>query len=285
MAYAKDKNQGKTVIWHSFGSPMDTMSCVNTQLIEKGSFGNVFRAQLNGKIYALKQIPLENENIFKRECRMAFLTKDNQFTARVYKSYVLNNNGYLLMELCKRDMYEVLQQVELEERQVAILFRQLCRAVQELHQMGIAHLDLKLENVLMTDDNSVKLCDFGSATRFIAGKSKIVKRKLGTPKYTAPELIQGNSFLPVKADIWSLGTILYLLLTRTFPTHDLEDPSPIIGEKNFTLHHLDTLPLTKSCKNLVVKILQRDPSNRCSLKEILAHPWLSPSRKDRVFSL
>ena len=259
----------------------------DSQLIEAGTYGSVFRAKLNGRNYALKKIPLENENskIFHRECRMAFLTKDNQFTAKVYKSYVLNNNGYLLMELCKNDLYEFLNNVALSEFQVAEIFRQLCRAVQELHEMGIAHLDLKLENVLVADDDKFKLCDFGSAAKFVINKKKVVKRKLGTPKYTAPELVMGNSFMAPKADVWSLGIILHIFLTRTFPEHEPDDVSPIISEKNFTLKHLESTQLSKSCKNLVTKMLQRDPCNRCSLKEVLSHPWISSRRKDRVFSL
>ncbi len=104
---------------------------------------------------------------------------------------------------------------------VKYLFKQIVDAIVHLHQKGIAHLDLKLENLLLSVDwlpnglekQAIKLIDFGFS-REVDG---LCKTFCGTPSYMAPEIILRKSYDPRKADAWALGVLLYYFLCGTFP--------------------------------------------------------------------
>ncbi|KAG9259766.1 testis-specific serine/threonine-protein kinase 6-like [Astyanax mexicanus] len=95
-------------------------------------------------------------------------------------------------------------------------FSQLLSAMVYLHQQDIAHRDLKSENVLLTADNRIKLADFGLA--FVGeGFPNMTNTYCGTLQYTAPEVILGLPYDPMKSDVWSLGVILYEMVTGDLP--------------------------------------------------------------------
>ncbi|KAH0794635.1 CAMK family protein kinase [Histomonas meleagridis] len=92
-------------------------------------------------------------------------------------------------------------------------FRQIVLAIEYLHWHGICHRDLKPENILLDSNNQIKVADFGFA-RWV--KHNITETSCGSPHYAAPEVIKGTPYDGRKADIWSLGVILYALLAVCF---------------------------------------------------------------------
>ena len=121
------------------------------------------------------------------------------------------------------DLLNLLNEVEsLNPERVLMYFRQLCDGVRYLHEKGIVHGDIKLENILLTEEGRIKLGDFGLARK----SNDLIKQNCGTVEYAAPELLTDlltDNSDPFKSDIWSLGVTLYALMYKRFP---FDAPAP-----------------------------------------------------------
>jgi len=174
------------------------------------------------------------------------------------------------------------------EEESKYIFLQLVKILEYLHENGIVHRDLKLENILIDSNKSpngliIKLTDFGLA-KFINKSSPTLTTRCGSEEYAAPELISGKPYDGRKTDIWSLGVILYTLLVGYLP-FNLEAGqsrrqffSKII-RADFTLPNSEKetgrrSKISKEAKDLIKKILQSNPQKRPSLDEIRNHTWL-----------
>lgn len=112
----------------------------------------------------------------------------------------------------------------MREEEASRVFSQIISAISYCHQLGVVHRDLKAENVLLDDDMNIKLADFGFSNTFIEGTP--LSTWCGSPPYAAPEVFQGLAYDGPKADIWSLGVVLYVLVCGALPfdgatLHDL----------------------------------------------------------------
>ena len=103
----------------------------------------------------------------------------------------------------------------LEENEAKHLFRQTVEGVAYLHSQNIAHRDIKLENILLDEKQSIKLIDFGFS--IISQKDKLLNIYCGTPTYMSPELAMKKNYQGWQADVWALGVLLYVLLCGRFP--------------------------------------------------------------------
>ena len=155
---------------------------------------------------------------------------------------------------------------------VQSIFTQLVGAVAYVHSLSCVHRDLKLENILLDKNENVKLCDFGF-TREYEGKSSYLQTFCGTVCYSAPEMLKGEKYAGEKVDVWSLGIILYALLTGELPFDDDEDMITkhkiLSSEPNFP----DTFP--QDAKSLVSQLLSKRPLLRPGIADILTNPFLS----------
>ncbi|KAK1344379.1 hypothetical protein QTO34_014946 [Cnephaeus nilssonii] len=129
------------------------------------------------------------------------------------------NSYYLVMELCPGGnlMHRIYEKKRLEEAEARRYIRQLVSAVEHLHRAGVVHRDLKIENLLLDEDNNIKLIDFGlSNCAGILGHSDPFSTQCGSPAYAAPELLARKKYGP-KIDVWSIGVNMYAMLTGTLP--------------------------------------------------------------------
>jgi len=182
----------------------------------------------------------------------------------------------------------------LREGEAAHIVAQLSDALAFCHSHGVAHRDLKLENVLVTnvdvrlaeqtgvDDStltlmseaifSVKLCDFGFAKQVFSGMAKTPLMFGGTRAYAPPESIDDEtlyqSYDAFKADAFSLGTVMYVLLCRAFPTKD--------GSEGVHRQHKRWPTLSITARSLVDGLLKHNPTDRTSVPEVCKHDWLAP---------
>ena len=140
-----------------------------------------------------------------------------------------------------------------------------------LHTHQVSHRDLKPENILLDQDNNVKLADFGLSN--IMKDGIFLYSSCGSPNYAAPELINGKYYNGASIDILSCGVILYTLLTGTLPFNEKQTAKLYqkIRECKYVLPEC----INDSAKDLIFRMLQKDPLNRISIPEIKQHKWFS----------
>ncbi|XP_044299952.1 cyclin-G-associated kinase isoform X3 [Varanus komodoensis] len=267
------------------------------RVIAEGGFAFVYEAQDlgSGKEYALKRL-LSNEEeknkaIIQEVCFMKKLSGHPnivQFCSAASIGKEESDTGQgeflLLTELCRGQLVEFLTKAEskgpLSCDTVLKIFYQTCRAVQHMHKQKppIIHRDLKIENMLMSNQGTIKLCDFGSATTvahypdysWSAQKRATVEDEITrntTPMYRTPEIIDLYSNFPIdeKQDIWALGCILYFLCFRQHPFEDGAKLRIVNGkysipqnDTRYTVFH----DLIRSC-------LKVNPEERLSITELV----------------
>ncbi|XP_053963990.1 uncharacterized protein LOC128866947 isoform X2 [Anastrepha ludens] len=159
----------------------------------------------------------------------------------------------------------------MKELEAARVFTQLVSAVQYCHSMGVVHRDLKAENVLLDKDMNIKLADFGFSNRYEEGNP--LTTWCGSPPYAAPEVFQGLEYDGPKADIWSLGVVLYALVCGALPFNGdtlLELKGRVVTGK-FRIPYF----MSRDCEHLLRNMLVVEPDRRYTLKQIIKHRWLS----------
>lgn len=157
----------------------------------------------------------------------------------------------------------------LDENQARDYFRQLLSAVQYCHAHGIVHRDLKPENILIDADGKLKVIDFGFTNLMREGSH--LDTFCGSAAYAAPEMLSGKKYVGQEVDIWSMGVILFLLVTGQLPFDDRN------MSKLFYAVHSGMLKIPEQvsaeCKDLILKMLSPKPESRYTLQQIRDHPW------------
>ncbi|XP_042678869.1 cyclin-G-associated kinase isoform X2 [Centrocercus urophasianus] len=291
-AASRDQNDfvGQTV-------EMGEMKLRIRRIIAEGGFAFVYEAQDlgSGKDYALKRL-LSNEEeknkaIIQEVCFMKKLSGHPnivQFCSAASIGKEESDTGQgeflLLTELCKGQLVEFLKKVEpkgpISCDTVLKIFYQTCRAVQHMHKQKppIIHRDLKVENLLISNQGTIKLCDFGSATTvayypdysWSAQKRALVEEEITrntTPMYRTPEMIDLYSNFPIseKQDIWALGCILYLLCFRQHPFEDGAKLRIVNGK--YSIPQNDTR--YSVFHDLIRSTLKVNPEERLSITELV----------------
>jgi serine/threonine protein kinase len=153
------------------------------------------------------------------------------------------------------------------------MFAQIATAVRYCHRNSIIHRDIKLDNVLLDDDDVCKLCDFG-VSRVLA-PNKVIQEQCGTPAYLAPEIVEDEGYSGFKADVWSLGVLLYVLLFGVMPfrASTVKELNRCILKGEFEF--VSGVSLSLEVKDLISKMLTVDVDKRIDSSEVLAHEWFS----------
>ncbi|KAM7159405.1 cyclin-G-associated kinase isoform 1-T1 [Molossus nigricans] len=267
------------------------------RVLAEGGFAFVYEAQDlgSGREYALKRL-LSNEEeknraIIQEVCFMKKLSGHPnivQFCSAASIGKEESDTGQaeflLLTELCRGQLVEFLKKSEtrgpLSCDTVLKIFYQTCRAVQHMHRQRppIIHRDLKVENLLLSNQGTIKLCDFGSATTishvpdysWSAQRRALVEEEITrntTPMYRTPEIVDLYSNFPIgeKQDIWALGCILYLLC---FGQHPFEDGAKLrIVNGKYSIPADDTR--YSVFHGLIRAMLKVDPEERLSITELV----------------
>ncbi|KAI8608260.1 kinase-like domain-containing protein [Chytriomyces sp. MP71] len=171
----------------------------------------------------------------------------------------------------------------LSEEESRKMFAQIISAVGFIHNIGIVHRDLKLENILLDEERNVLITDFGFANKS-QGSEGLLKTSCGSPCYAAPELVTSDSgYVGEAADIWSCGVILFSMIAGYLPYDD--DPENPDGDNinllyNYIMETKLVYPdyVPKDCQHLINRILVPNPQYRAGIQEIMNHHWLKPVR-------
>ncbi|KAM7312847.1 testis-specific serine/threonine-protein kinase 6 [Ixodes scapularis] len=165
----------------------------------------------------------------------------------------------------------------LDERTTHVYFMQLASALAYLHKNDIAHRDLKCENVLLTTLDVVKLTDFSFSrycTSAATKKKELSATFCGSEAYAAPEILQGIRYLPKREDMWSLGVILYVMVTGDLPFESGNLPRQLRLQMTRVVRFPKVLPLSNELKNLIRCMLEPVIGLRASMGRVIRHPWI-----------
>ena len=263
-----------------------------------GSYGTVFAAldETSNQKYAIKTF--DKHSLSQRQLRRHVWPEAQILTVVCNRSknivnlrQVLESERYvyLILELVEgSNLQKVIRTEHLSEYRVKTYFKSIVEAIAVLHNMNVVHRDIKPENILIdTTLDEAKLVDFGFACKFETGQ--LLRHPCGSPQYVAPEVISGQDdiirYEPTPVDIWSAGATLYELLTGRAP---FENNNRTLCSKDrvkglFALIQSASYPkerlasVSPEARDLVDKMLVRDPSMRITAEEILQHPWLNSS--------
>lgn len=184
---------------------------------------------------------------------------------------------FVVMEKLKGDMLEMILSSEkgrLSERITKFLVTQILVALKHLHSKNIVHCDLKPENVLLSSDSDftqVKLCDFGFAR--IIGERSFRRSVVGTPAYLAPEVLRNKGYNR-SLDMWSVGVIIYVSLSGTFPFNEDEDINEQIQNAAFMYPPYPWKEISSDAIDLINNLLQVKQRKRYTVDKSLQHIWL-----------
>ncbi|XP_072458804.1 testis-specific serine/threonine-protein kinase 5-like isoform X2 [Notamacropus eugenii] len=234
------------------------------------------------KIISTAEAPLEYSRKFlPREIYSLNATYKHLNVIQLYETYRNSQRSYLVLELASRgDLLEHINATSdrrccpgLEEEEARRLFRQLVSAVAHCHNVGIVHRDLKCENILLDDRGFVKLTDFGFANR-TAVKNSLLSTFCGSVAYTAPEILMSKKYNGEQADLWSLGVILYAMVTGKLPFKERQ-PHKMLHLMRQSLAFRPSL--SQECQDLIQGLLQLRPRARLGLQQVASHCWMLPA--------
>ncbi|KAK6635568.1 hypothetical protein RUM43_007534 [Polyplax serrata] len=173
----------------------------------------------------------------------------------------------------------VLKNGAIVESQARVWLRQMSLGLQYLHELEIAHRDLKCENVLITSNYNVKLADFGFARYVVDAKGRRILSETycGSLSYAAPEILRGTPYNPKISDLWSLGVILYIMLNKAMPFDDTNIKRLYEQQTNkkWKFRAKVENALTEQAKKLVTLMLEPDVTKRLNMYQILNSDWIA----------
>ncbi|CCD71675.1 Serine/threonine-protein kinase kin-29 [Caenorhabditis elegans] len=246
--------------------------------IGKGNFATVriARHKIAKTKVAIKSIDvsaLDRENLIKLEREVKIVKViDHPHIVKSYEIMRVDNMLYIVSEYCSSgELYETLiEKGRVAENVARKWFSETASAVAYLHSQGIVHRDLKAENILLGKNSNIKIIDFGFSN-FQTG-DQLLNTWCGSPPYAAPELLLGNSYDGMKADIWSMGVLLYILVAGGFPF-----PSDSVNKlKRSVLSGLVKIPywVSVECADFIRKMLVLNPGKRYTIQNVLQHRWM-----------
>ncbi|KAG5186845.1 kinase-like domain-containing protein [Tribonema minus] len=257
-------------------------------VVGTGNRSQVFTARhiSTGQLVAVKQMSRRrsSQGQWEEEVRMMRAAQGHRNCIRLLDSMEdeAGDSFYIVMELAQGgELFRRLQSHgRFTEGEAARIMAEILQAVEHLHSQGVVHFDIKPENIILRHGDSmipeVMLADFGSAF----SKNHVTGSRDYTAAYSAPEVLLRSCAIDEKADIWSMGVLMYVLLSgrHPFDTHlhqdDEEVERRIVGkEPDYNAHAMRHVgPVAK---DLLRRMMSKDRRQRPSAKEALSHAWFS----------
>ncbi|CAK79165.1 unnamed protein product (macronuclear) [Paramecium tetraurelia] len=247
-----------------------------------GSFGSVYLVKdLNTQYeFACKIISKHLINMYNAsqmiQSEIAIHSSCNHKNiVKFYSYWEDQNNIYILLEYCSKG-HLINPKTQFTEDEVFQIFHQILSGVDYLHQHNIIHRDLKFENVLIHEDGTLKLCDFGWAIK--VQQLPVENVMCGTTEYMPPEVVS-KQVLDFKVDTWSLGVILYELLHGSFPFNGHNQLELI---QNITTNQLLIFRsdgVSEDLINLIQALLIKNPELRPTVQQIYLCKWVKTNMK------
>ncbi|XP_038620203.1 serine/threonine-protein kinase 33 [Tachyglossus aculeatus] len=258
----------------------------------QGNFGTVIEVthKETGLKWAIKKVNKEKAGssavkLLEREVNI-LKSVNHEHIIHLEEVFETPKRMYLVMELCENgELKEILNRKRrFSEDETRYIIQSLASAIAYLHKKDIVHRDLKLENILVksstVDDNNqmklnIKVTDFGLAVQKVGGSESMLQTTCGTPIYMAPEVINAHDYSQ-QCDIWSIGVIMYILLSGEppFMAHSEEKLFEAIKKGELYFHKKIWQSVSDSAKHVLKQLLKVDPAHRITANELLDVNWI-----------
>jgi len=248
-----------------------------------------------------KQTPLQRKQVVREIQAMAVIDHPNVLKIKEVCTYTKSNGGkpgakqtviFMVLELASGgDFLEFLSYTGCFDEYIArTYFKQLMAGMEHCHSKGVIHRDLKPDNLLLDDQFTLKIADFGLSNIITPNREMLTI--CGTPEYRAPEMIERKKYDGAKCDIWSCGVILFLMLTGIHPWQKPHISDwwfeKLANNKHalFWESHSKRAYFSEQTKDFINKLLCVDPEKRISISDMKKHPWWTgPTITPSVFNM
>jgi len=268
---------------------------IREKKLGSGTFGQVHKGvrKADNKRVAIKVLKkkhfLKRESLKEKLQREVLIMKqcNHPYIVGFYDVFLTKSFVFICIEFCPGgDLLDYLNKrgKPIREKYAALYMGQCLEGLAYLHKKRIAHRDIKPENILLTADRkTVKLADFGLSNQFAEGdNSELFYTQCGSITHMAPEVFEGKGY-DHRIDIWSLGVVLYVMLSVSYPFHHTEKKE-IIRQIRTTPVDFDSDQIwnyvSVNAKDLILLMLTVDPDRRPTIPQCLTHPWISGTTKD-----
>ncbi|KAK9709731.1 Serine/threonine-protein kinase [Basidiobolus ranarum] len=219
--------------------------------------------------------PSKDENkeirVIREASIMSLLVHPN--IVRLKDIVVHPNHYYLFLEYISGGQLldYIISHGKLKEKNARKFARQICSALDYCHRNSVVHRDLKIENILIGSDGSIKIIDFGLSNLY--SPRSHLSTFCGSLYFAAPELLSARAYTGPEVDIWSMGIVLYVLVCGKVPFDDKSMPALHAKIKRGYVEYPNWL--SSECKHLLSRMLVTNPVERASMGEVIHHPWMN----------
>ncbi len=244
----------------------------------KEAYCNIVSEKVALKMYEKYKLidPQKKRNVIREIRVLERINHPN--IVKLYDSIDTPRQVVLVLELIKgkslRNYIKEKHQKILTEKEASSLIGQISSALAYCHNKSVTHRDIKMDNILIEDNGTTKLIDFGFS--ILSKKDVRLNMFCGTPSYMSPEIINKKDYFGPPSDMWAVGVILYAMLTGTFPFKSSMNRELYrkISKGSYLLNET----LSKSAKSLITHLLQVDPNKRLTAQEVLNHEFVTMGR-------
>ena len=204
------------------------------------------------------------------------------FINQILDSFETETHFFIVMEYVCGDLLSFIRKRnKLNEPSAKIIFKQIIEGLKYIHKKKIIHRDIKLDNILIDLNNTIKICDFGVSRKI--EKGNLIYERCGTPAYIAPEIYSKIGYEDGKCDIWSAGITLYYMLSGNLPFKgsNIQELEKVILSGEYE----KIKDVSNEANNIIDGMLRIDPNNRLTIDEILKHPWLNNTKLENRYKL
>jgi len=204
----------------------------------------------------------------KREIEILKTVKHTNIV-ECYDVIETDKSWFMILEYCSGgELFDyIVKRQSLSENEAVDFFKQILNGIEYCHQLGICHRDLKLENILIDGEGTIKIADFGLSQVYKNGET--MRTRCGSPQYLPPEMIKGECYEGLSVDLWSAGVIFYGMVMGCLPFDEEIDAK--MFKRIATGNYRECDELSIDCQHVIQRMFEANPNIRISLDEIREH--------------